>query len=132
MANTYFEEEEFTTQFNGRTLRRILAQTRPHWTWVAGFLVLITIVSVLDGYFTFLSKRIIDQGILAGDQPALMRLHRPVRRADPGPGRMCFRRSSSWSQSWASASSTTCARKCSGTCRSCRSPTSTARRWAGS
>ncbi len=74
MANSYFEEEEFTTQFNGRTLRRILAQTRPHWTWVAGFLVLIAIVSFLDGYFTFLSKRIVDQGILAGDQAALTRI----------------------------------------------------------
>jgi ATP-binding cassette subfamily B protein len=74
MANSYFEEEEFTTQFNGGTLRRILALTRPHWTWVAGFLVLIAIVSLLDGYFTFLSKQIIDQGILAGDQAALTRL----------------------------------------------------------
>jgi ATP-binding cassette, subfamily B, bacterial len=74
MANTYFEEEEFTTQFNGRTLRRILALTRPHWTWVAGFLVLITIVSTLDAYFTYLGARIIDQGILAGDQAKLMSL----------------------------------------------------------
>ncbi len=31
-----FEEEEFTTQFNGQTSLRILAQIRPHWKWVVG------------------------------------------------------------------------------------------------
>jgi len=31
MSQFEFEEEEFTTQFNGQTLLRILAQTRPYW-----------------------------------------------------------------------------------------------------
>ncbi len=66
-----FEEEEFTTQFNGQTLLRILAQTRPHWKWVVGFLVTITLVAALDSYFTFLRKQIIDQGITPGDTAAL-------------------------------------------------------------
>jgi ATP-binding cassette subfamily B protein len=66
-----FEEEEFSTQFNGRTVLRILAQARPHWPWVVGFLIAIAAVSGLDSYFTFLSKRIVDEGILAGDRPAL-------------------------------------------------------------
>jgi ATP-binding cassette, subfamily B, bacterial len=66
-----FEEEEFTAQFNGGTLLRILAQVRPHWKWVAGFLVAIAVVSVLESYFTLLSKRIIDEGILAGNRPVL-------------------------------------------------------------
>ena len=69
-----FEEEEFSTQFNGRTVLRILAQARPHWPWVVGFLIAIAAVSGLDSYFTFLSKRIVDEGILAGDRPALHRL----------------------------------------------------------
>ena len=40
-----FEEEEFNTQFNGQTIMRILAQTRPHWKWVVGFLVTVTLVA---------------------------------------------------------------------------------------
>ncbi len=72
MANTEFEEEEFTTSFNGQTLRRILAQTRPHWKMVAGFLAAIAVVSFMDAYFTFLHKRIVDDGILANDQATLV------------------------------------------------------------
>ena len=30
MSAEYFEEEEFETQFNGKTLLRILGLTRPH------------------------------------------------------------------------------------------------------
>lgn len=74
MSDHYFEEEEFTTEFNGRTVMRILAQTRPHWKWVAGFLLAIASVSLLDAYFTFLSKRIIDEGIVARDREALIQL----------------------------------------------------------
>jgi ATP-binding cassette subfamily B protein len=74
MFAQYIEEEEFTSQFNGKTVLRILAQTLPHWKWVAGFLVAILITSVLDGYFTFLSKRIIDEGIMAADKAALLKI----------------------------------------------------------
>jgi ATP-binding cassette subfamily B protein len=66
-----FEEEEFITQFNGRTLLRILAQAKPYWHWLAGFLLAIAMVSALDSYFTFLSKRIVDEGIVAGDKATL-------------------------------------------------------------
>ena len=69
-----FEEEEFTTGFNGRTLLRILGQIKPHWKWVVGFLVLIAWVSVLDSYFTFLSKRMVDEGIVAHDRVALTQI----------------------------------------------------------
>ena len=71
MSEHYFEEEEFSTQFNGRTVLRILKQARAHWKWVVGFIVMIALVSTLDSYFTFLSKRIIDEGILAQDLVAL-------------------------------------------------------------
>jgi ATP-binding cassette subfamily B protein len=74
MAELEFEEEEFTTQFNGQTLRRILAQTGPHWKWVAGFLGMIALVSVMDAYFTFLHKRIVDEGILAQNRDLLVRI----------------------------------------------------------
>jgi ATP-binding cassette subfamily B protein len=69
-----FEEEEFSTEFNGRTVLRILAQTKPHWPWVVGFLVAIVVVSGMDSYFTFLSKRMVDEGIVAGDEAMLIRI----------------------------------------------------------
>jgi ATP-binding cassette subfamily B protein len=69
-----FEEEEFSTEFNGRTVLRILAQTKPHWPWVVGFLVAIVVVSGMDSYFTFLSKRMVDEGIVAGDRAMLIRI----------------------------------------------------------
>ena len=74
MSEYQFEEEEFTTDFNGQTFLRILATTRPHWKWMLGFLLAITFISALDSYFTFLSKRIIDEGILASDKEALLAL----------------------------------------------------------
>ena len=74
MSDFEFEEEEFTTEFNGRTVLRILAQTKPHWPWLVGFLLSIAFVSLLDSYFTYLSKQIVDEGILAGDRAALTRI----------------------------------------------------------
>ncbi len=71
MSEEYFEEEEFTSQVNGRTLVRTAQQGLKHWPMMLGFLVSIALVSVVDSYFTFLSKRIIDEGILAGDTEAL-------------------------------------------------------------
>jgi ATP-binding cassette subfamily B protein len=66
-----FEEEEFTTQFSGGTIRRILGLATVHRAWLVGFLVAIASVSALDSYLTFLSKRIVDEGILAGDVETL-------------------------------------------------------------
>ena len=74
MTEEYFEEEEFTTQFNGRTVLRILSLTRPHWKWVVGFLLSVILVSFLDAYFTYLSKQIIDLGIVPGDKEVLVDL----------------------------------------------------------
>ncbi len=74
MSDCEFEEEEFSTQFNGRTVLRILSQARPHWPWLVGFLLTIALVSALDSYFTFLSKRIVDEGILGGDRAALTQI----------------------------------------------------------
>lgn len=68
---THFEEEEFTTKFNGQTVLRILDQIKEYWRWVVGFVLMIILVSWLDSYFTFLSKRMIDEGIVAKNIPAL-------------------------------------------------------------
>jgi ATP-binding cassette subfamily B protein len=73
-VSDFFEEEEFTSQFSGKTMARILSQVKPHWRWVAGFMLTVALVSALDSYFTFLSKRIVDEGILAGDRATLTRL----------------------------------------------------------
>ncbi|MFQ5942602.1 MAG: ABC transporter ATP-binding protein [Anaerolineales bacterium] len=71
MSDFGFEEEEFTTSFSGQTLWRILAQARPHWRWVAGFLLTIAVVSTVDSIFTYITAKIIDEGILANDRQAL-------------------------------------------------------------
>jgi ATP-binding cassette subfamily B protein len=71
MSTYEFEEEEFTTDFTGRTILRILSLAKPHWYWVVGFVITIGFVSVLDSYFTFLSKRIVDEGIQTGNLTAL-------------------------------------------------------------
>jgi len=70
----YLEEEEFSTQFNGRVFLRILSQTRRHWRMVAGFLLFITLVSVLESTTTYLGKQIIDLGIIPRDREALIRI----------------------------------------------------------
>ncbi len=73
-ANDYFEEEEFTSKVNTRTVLRVLALTSKYKTWVAGFLLSIAMVSVLDSVFTYLSKLIIDTGIVPGDKTRLTEL----------------------------------------------------------
>jgi ABC-type multidrug transport system fused ATPase/permease subunit len=82
-----FEEEEFTTQFNGQTIVRILQQLRPYWKWVLGFLAAVAVVSFLESYFTYLSKRIIDEGIVAGNVDALWHLLTNLWQPDIASGR---------------------------------------------
>jgi ATP-binding cassette subfamily B protein len=74
MTDEYFEEEEFTSQVNSGTVLRVLAQMKPHWRWVVGFLISVGVVSFLDSYFTFLSKRIIDEGIIPGNRQVLIEI----------------------------------------------------------
>ncbi len=74
MSDNYFEEEEFQTRFSGKTFRRILGLTRPHWKWVLGFLIAVAIVSGLDAFFTYLGKRIVDDGIVAKNSEVLINI----------------------------------------------------------
>ena len=71
MPADQFKEEEFTGKLNGAVFGRILSLLKPYWLRVIGFLLTIIIVSVLDAYFTYLSKQIVDQGILTGDREML-------------------------------------------------------------
>ncbi len=68
------EEEEFSTKFNGKTLRRIVNMQKPYKWRVLGFLVMVASVSMLDAVFTYMSKRIVDEGIVARNVEQLWRL----------------------------------------------------------
>ncbi len=74
MAEIELEEDEYTSQITGNTLRRIMGLAKPHWRWVAGFWVMIAVTSAMDSYFTYLNKGIVDQGIMANDPQALLRI----------------------------------------------------------
>jgi ATP-binding cassette, subfamily B, bacterial len=69
-----FEEEDFTTKVNGRLVWRMVLQVKPYWHWALSLVVMIAVTSVLDSYFTYLSKQIIDDGILAANQGLLVQL----------------------------------------------------------
>ena len=72
MTDTHrFEEEDFKGAITGQVMMRILSQVKPYTTWVIGFAISIGLVSFLDSYFTYLHKRIIDEGIGVGDFAAL-------------------------------------------------------------
>ena len=55
MSQHYFEEEEFSSQFNGQTVLRILSQVKPYWIWVVGFLLAIAVTASAgcDIYLSF-------------------------------------------------------------------------------
>jgi len=72
-----FQEEEFSTTVNKRTILRILAQLKPHWVWVVGFVSMITLVAWLDSYFTYLNKLIIDEGVAKHDIGVILQYLRP-------------------------------------------------------
>ncbi len=72
MPDSYFEEEEFESKFNGKVFSRILQLVIPHKKWVIGFMITIAVVAGLDAVSTYLSKLIIDDGIMAGNRQALV------------------------------------------------------------
>lgn len=69
-----FEEEEFSAQLNGGTIRRLLGQLAPYKGRVALFLACSFGVSALEAYFTRISGWIVDNGVKAGDHDALLGL----------------------------------------------------------
>lgn len=74
MAQIDYEEEEYIGQINSKTVFRILKLLSPHRLLGIIFILTIGLTSVLDSYFTYLSKRIIDEGILAGNRPVLIQI----------------------------------------------------------
>lgn len=67
-----FEEQEFTNKISRGTVLRILGQVKPYWRWVLGFMVAISLVSIIEASFNLLSMQIIDRGIIGGDRQALI------------------------------------------------------------
>jgi ATP-binding cassette subfamily B protein len=70
----YLEEEEFSTKFDGKTLLRIMGLVRPYWRRVLGFVLCVFAVAAIGSTMTFVNKQIVDEGILAGNREALVRL----------------------------------------------------------
>ena len=68
------EEEEYTSQLTGDVLKRIVGLLKPHWKWVVGFLITIALTSILDAYFTYINKQIVDTGITLGDKARVLQL----------------------------------------------------------
>jgi ATP-binding cassette, subfamily B, bacterial len=73
-VSTYneFDEKDYG-KLTGNIFRRLLSLLKPHWKWVVGFLLCIAAVSSIESYTTFLGKRIIDEGIIAGSREAIVR-----------------------------------------------------------
>ena len=71
MSTNYFEEEEFQTGFNGKTILRLLSYIKPHWILMTGALVAIASTALFDNIFTYLNKLLIDTGIMAQNKEAI-------------------------------------------------------------
>ncbi|MCP4419133.1 MAG: ABC transporter ATP-binding protein [Chloroflexi bacterium] len=71
MSEQYFEEEEFDSEMNGDTIRRIFREGTKRWPYMVMSLACITAVALIEAYLTFLSKRMIDEGVMARDLDAL-------------------------------------------------------------
>jgi ATP-binding cassette, subfamily B, bacterial len=70
----FYEDEYLNTKFSGKIFSRVVKLIVPHWRWATGFLICILFTSVFDAYFTYLSKRIIDEGIVARNSDLLINI----------------------------------------------------------
>jgi len=73
-VSTYYDENELddNVPLNSNVLKRLFSTLRPHWKPLLGGVIAIVVVSLLDAYFTILSKRIIDEGITLQDKSAIL------------------------------------------------------------
>jgi len=68
------EEEEHTSQLTSPVVKRIIGLLRPHWKWVVAFIIAIMLTSILDAFFTYLNKQIVDVAIANADKQKLMQI----------------------------------------------------------
>jgi ATP-binding cassette subfamily B protein len=74
MSDFHFEEEEFSTEFNDQTIRRIFKLLTPYKAWAIGFISLVALTAVSESLFAYINKLIIDEGIIAQDHDRLIQL----------------------------------------------------------
>jgi len=74
MPINQFVEEEFSGKLTKQISKRIFSLLKPHAWLVTAFISAIILVSILDAYFTYLSMKIVDDGILAGNVSTLYRI----------------------------------------------------------
>jgi len=74
-VSTYYDENELddNAPLKSNVLKRLFSTLRPHRKTLLGGVLAIVVVSLLDAYFTILSKRIIDEGIALQDKAAVLR-----------------------------------------------------------
>ena len=73
--SAYYDEEELDDAPVTRNLiPRLWQVVKPHWKLLLLGLIGITAVSIMDAYFTFLNKRILDEAIIPGNRQALVQL----------------------------------------------------------
>ncbi|MGE5375209.1 MAG: ABC transporter transmembrane domain-containing protein, partial [Bacteroidota bacterium] len=68
------EEEEHTSQLTSPVVKRIIGLLRPHSKWVVAFIIAIMLTSILDAFFTYLNKQIVDVAIANSDRQKLMQI----------------------------------------------------------
>ncbi|MFC1892111.1 ABC transporter transmembrane domain-containing protein, partial [Thermodesulfobacteriota bacterium] len=71
MSENQFKEEVFTSQINIDTVIRIAKQGLTHWHLMLGILISVAFIAVLEAFHTYLSKQMIDLGIIPRDITAL-------------------------------------------------------------
>ncbi len=74
MPEIEIEEEDYESQLTAPVLKRILGMIKPHWRMALGFMISIALASLVDSYFTFLNKEIVDKGILLSDFDQILRI----------------------------------------------------------
>ncbi|MGV8027064.1 MAG: ABC transporter ATP-binding protein [Anaerolineaceae bacterium] len=73
MSVNTFEETDYAREgATGKIFLRIFKFMKPHWGLMTLFLIAVILTSIMDAYITYLTKRIIDEGILSGQVSALL------------------------------------------------------------
>ncbi len=73
-VNTFEETDYAREGATGKIFLRIFKFMKPHWGLMALFLIAVILTSIMDAYITYLTKRIIDEGILSGQVGILLNI----------------------------------------------------------
>ncbi|MEI6289089.1 MAG: ABC transporter transmembrane domain-containing protein, partial [Chloroflexota bacterium] len=68
------EEEEHVSALTAPIFNRIVSLLKPHWQWVIGFIITIALTSIMDSFFTYINKNIIDLSITQKNVQILWKL----------------------------------------------------------